>query len=127
MYSQGSRRPFPNLPESSYLFPKCKDCHTAQQSRQRGSPDAKLPARLKRQHEQTAITSAPVPNPKAQEAASINAALLDMLVMCNVSFNTVDSAWFRRVCGTIRPALCLYVSWSALFAACQSLTYSSSI
>ncbi|KAL0018596.1 hypothetical protein WJX77_004222 [Trebouxia sp. C0004] len=26
-----------------------------------------------------------------------------MLVMCNVSFNTVDSAWFRRFCGTIRP------------------------
>ncbi|DBA89369.1 TPA: hypothetical protein ACH3X1_016230 [Trebouxia sp. C0004] len=65
--------------------------------------DAKLPALLKRQHEQSAITSAAVPVPKDQEAASINAALLDMLVMCNVSLNTVDSAWFRRFCGTIRP------------------------
>ena len=53
--------------------------------------DAKLPLLLKRQHEQSAITSA-VPIPKAQEAASIDAALLDMLVMCNVTFNTVDSA-----------------------------------
>ncbi|DBA97102.1 TPA: hypothetical protein ACH3X1_014873 [Trebouxia sp. C0004] len=65
--------------------------------------DAKLPALLKRQLEQSAITSAAVPVPKDQEAAFINAALLDMLVMCNVSFNTVDSAWFRRFCGTIRP------------------------
>ncbi|DBA90221.1 TPA: hypothetical protein ACH3X1_003519 [Trebouxia sp. C0004] len=65
--------------------------------------DAKLPALLKRQHEQAAITSAAVPVPKDQEAVSIDAALLDMLVMCNVSFNTVDSAWFRRFCGTIRP------------------------
>ncbi len=65
--------------------------------------------------------------PKAQEAASINAALLDMLVMCNVPFNAVDSAWFRRFCGTIRPGFTPLCKLDGFFAACCCLIHSSLI
>lgn len=65
--------------------------------------------------------------PKAQEAASINAALLDMLVMCNVPFNAVDSAWFRRFCGTIRPGFTPLCKLDGFFAACHCLIHSSLI
>jgi len=105
-------------------FPAVK---TVIQRSRAGKGDAKLPALLKRQHEQSTITSAAVPIPKAQEAASINAALLDMLVMCNVPFNAVDSAWFRRFCGTIRPGFTPLCKLDGFFAACHCLIHSSLI
>lgn len=68
-----------------------------------GKAEAKDPQSLlvKRQFEQSLMGT--IPLPKEREAAAINAALLDMLVMCNVSFNVVQSAWFKRFCGIIRP------------------------
>ena len=42
--------------------------------------------------------------------------------MCNISFNTADSAWFRRFCGTIRPGFVPPRKPIDFFVACCSLT-----
>ena len=100
-----------NCSKALKAFPNLKSIITQNRA---DKGDAKNPQAtlLKRQYEQSLLGTIPVP--KAGEAACINAALLDMLVMCNVAFNVVQSAWFKRFCAVLRPGFKPHVSHAEL-------------
>ena len=84
------------------LFP---DCRTVIQQSRAGKGERKGlgVTGLKRQFTQASIASSVIPMPKEAEQNAINAALLDMLIMCGLSFALADSPWFRRLCRMLRP------------------------
>ena len=98
LHSEKWRRAPSELPKGFESFPKSIITQNRADKGDAKNPQATL---LKRQYEQSLLGTIPVP--KAGEAACINAGLLDMLVMCNVTFNVVQSAWFKRFCAVLRP------------------------
>lgn len=60
-------------------------------------------AQLKRQYKAAKAQGFAIPVPKGQEKHTIMKALLEMLIMCNMSFGTVNSPWFRKFCWALRP------------------------
>lgn len=84
-------------------FPDCTKVIQLSRASKGDKKGTGLNVNQKRSIEQTTLEGSAISVPKDREKAAINAALLDMHVMCGVAFSVADPPWFRRFCHTLRP------------------------